>query len=114
MDRNGNLFFGLIDPIAVGCWDTHHSTYGRDSVKVVVQNDDTLQFASGLKIVMNNKGSEEMWVTSVRFQRIAAGTRDNNEVNFRIQAAEVNTLLNGETRCHSVGVPANTYNLPQF
>lgn len=114
MDRNGNLFFGLIDPIAVGCWDTHRNSYGRDSIKVVVQNDETLQFASGLKIVMNNKGNEEMWVTSVRFQKIAAGTLNNDEVNFRIQAAEVNTLLNGQTRCSSVGVPANMYNLPRF
>lgn len=114
MDRNGNLFFGLIDPIAVGCWDTHRNSYGRDSIKVVAQNDETLQFTSGLKIVPNNKGNEELWVTSVRFQRIAAGTRDNNEVNYRIQAAEVNTLLNGQTRCNSVGAPASMYSLPQF
>lgn len=114
MDRNGNLFFGLIDPIAVGCWDTHRTSYGRDSIKVVVQNDETLQFASGLKIVMNKKGNEELWVTTVRFQRIAAGTRDNNEVNFRIQAAEVKTLLDGHTHCNSAGVPASNYNLPSF
>lgn len=49
MDRNGNLFFGLINPIGLGCWDSTRS-YGRETVRVVAQNDDTLQFPSGLKV----------------------------------------------------------------
>lgn len=67
MDRNGNLFFGLMNPIAIACWDSS-TTYGRDNMKVIAQNDDTLQFASGLKIVLNKKGEEELWVLTCRFQ----------------------------------------------
>lgn len=49
MDRNGNLFFGVEDPIGVACWDTDRP-YSRENIKVVVQDSQTLQFASGLKV----------------------------------------------------------------
>lgn len=68
MDRNGNLFFGLISPISVGCWDSSQSEYDAKHIRVVVQNNDTLQFSSGMKVVMNNQKKEELWVLTCRFQ----------------------------------------------
>lgn len=47
MDRNGNLFFGLEMPSSIACWDTE-KPYAMQ--KIVVQNDLTLQFISGLKV----------------------------------------------------------------
>lgn len=67
MDSNGNLFFGLEDPIAIGCWDSERP-YTRENMKIVAQNDNTLQFVSGLKVIVNRKGKEELWATSCRFQ----------------------------------------------
>lgn len=67
MDSNGNLFFVLMDPIALVCWDSS-LPYKSDNIKIVVQNDETLQFASGLKIVKNLFGVEELWVLTNRFQ----------------------------------------------
>lgn len=67
MDSNGNLFFGLVDPIAVACWDSSAS-YTKENMRVVAQNDQTLQFSSGLKVVRNKRGKEELWVLSCRFQ----------------------------------------------
>lgn len=68
MDQNGNLFFGLISPIAVGCWDSSQAAYDMNRIRVVVQNNETLQFSSGLKVVMNYRRREELWVLTCRFQ----------------------------------------------
>lgn len=67
MDRNGNLFFVLMNPMALACWDTS-TPYTTHNVKILVRNDVTLQFASGLKIIQNLKGVEELWVVTIRFQ----------------------------------------------
>lgn len=67
VDSNGNLFFGLTTPIAIGCWDTT-TPYSHDNLRIVAKNDDTLQFTSGLKIRRNRRGTEEIWVLSCRFQ----------------------------------------------
>lgn len=67
MDSNGNLFFGLEDPIAIGCWDFERP-FTRDNMRIVAQNDQTLQFVSGMKVILNKKGKEELWSLSCRFQ----------------------------------------------
>lgn len=67
MDKNGNLFFGLMNPIAIGCWDSS-KTYTANNMRLVAQNAETLQFASGMKVILNNKGKEELWVLTCRFQ----------------------------------------------
>lgn len=67
MDSNGNLFFGLMGPIAIACWDSSRP-YSRDNMRVVAQNKETLQFASGMKVVRNRKGIEELWILTCRFQ----------------------------------------------
>lgn len=112
MDANGNLFFGLIDPIGIGCWDSH-KPYGRDSIRVVAQNDETLQFSSGLKVKRNRKGKEELWVMTCRFQKVMTGTISRDEVNFRIQAADIEQLLGGQTRCSAAGgLPSTGFSFP--
>lgn len=67
MDRFGNLFFGLDSPIGIACWDSSKK-YIRDNIKVVVENSETLQFISGMKVVLNKRAKEELWVLSCRFQ----------------------------------------------
>lgn len=67
MDRNGNLFFVVLDPLALVCWDSS-TPYSMENIKILHQNDLTLQFASGLKIVKNLNGLDELWVFTNRFQ----------------------------------------------
>jgi hypothetical protein len=69
MDRNGNLFFVLLDPLAIACWDSS-TQYNRDNIRIVYQNYQTLQFASGVKIVENLFDIEELWIVTNRFQVI--------------------------------------------
>lgn len=67
MDSNGNLFFVLVNPMALVCWDSS-TPYTIDNIKVIYRDDETLQFASGVKIVRNAIGIEELWIMTNRFQ----------------------------------------------
>lgn len=94
MDKHGNLFFGLMDPIAIACWDSEKA-YTASNMRILARNDATLQFSSGMKVIENRKGKEELWVLTCRFQKTMAGTLNRNEVNFRIQALQIDELLDG-------------------
>ena len=67
MDQYGNLFFVLMNPIAIACWDSS-TPYNRDNIKIILRDDRTLQFASGVKVIKNLSGEEELWVMTIRFQ----------------------------------------------
>ena len=67
MDSNGNLFFVLTNPIALACWDSF-TPYTQNNIQIIYRNDETLQFASGLKIVKNILGQDELWILTNRFQ----------------------------------------------
>lgn len=69
MDRNGNLFFGLMDPISLACWNSK-KPYNKPNIRLLVINNETLQFISGMKIVINSAGYEELWFISNRLQVI--------------------------------------------
>lgn len=66
MDLNGNLFFGSINPPGIGCWDSSRP-YNNANLRLLAQNDVTMQFISGLKIIKGRNGPE-IWVLSCRFQ----------------------------------------------
>lgn len=67
MDSNGNLFFVLLDPLALACWDSS-TPYNTDNIKIIYRNDATLQFSSGMKVVRNPNGVEELWFVTNRLQ----------------------------------------------
>lgn len=67
MDSKGNLFFGMIDPPAIGCWDSS-TPFKRDNIRLIARNKNTLQFASGVKVIPNLRTTEELWVVTNRFQ----------------------------------------------
>lgn len=108
MDRNGNLYFGLMDPIAIACWDSSRP-YTPENLRIVVQNDQTLQFSSGVKVILNKKNREELWVLTCRFQKVMTGTINRNEVNFRIQARAIDELLGGSTKCTGSGISSRPF-----
>lgn len=46
-------------------------------------------------MINNRKGQQELWVFTVRFQKIAAGTLSSSEKNFRILAGKTDDLTAG-------------------
>lgn len=71
IDSNGNLFFGLNSMSALACWDTTKKPLTRAAVKTLVKDDEKLQFASGMKVIRNTDGEEELWLVTNRFQVIS-------------------------------------------
>ena len=67
MDSNENLWFVLIEPLAIACWDSS-TAYNHNNIKIVLRDDKTLQFASGLKLIKNLSGLEELWITTICIQ----------------------------------------------
>lgn len=68
IDTNGNLFFSLNNINAIGCWHISKNTFSPSTLTVLVRDDEKLQFASGMKVIRNTDGEEELWVVTNRFQ----------------------------------------------
>nr|ARK19905.1 yellow-like protein [Ampulex compressa] len=99
MDRNGVLFFGLLSDISIGCWNSkHYPQYGGNNIEVVAKNQERLQFPSGMKVITDTNGRQELWTMTSSFQRVMIGTINPNETNFRIEAGYVDELVRG-TKC---------------
>ncbi|XP_014223730.1 protein yellow-like [Trichogramma pretiosum] len=99
MDRNGVMFFGLMSDLAIACWNSkHYPEFGGNNIEKLVVNEETLQFASGVKVVNGKNGRQELWVSTASFQRYMSGSLHPNETNFRIQAGFVDELVRG-TQC---------------
>lgn len=112
MDQYGNLFFGVYEPIAIACWDSSKA-YHLNNMRIVAYNPQSLQFASGVKIIRNRNGEEELWVLSNRLQKFMGGTLNYNEPNFRIQARKTSEILNGN-KCLGNGNAMTGLTFPLF
>ncbi|XP_063380726.1 protein yellow-like [Cydia fagiglandana] len=94
MDRDGILFFGLMEPPSIWCWNSATEYTPRNFHQIAIDRE-TLQFASGMKIVNNLKGDQELWILTSSFQRVMTGSLNSRRVNFRIHAQSVSRLLEG-------------------
>ncbi|XP_073945288.1 major royal jelly protein 9-like isoform X2 [Choristoneura fumiferana] len=99
MDRDGILFFGLMEPPSIWCWNSATEYSPRNFYQVAIDRE-TLQFASGMKVVNNLKGDQELWILTSSFQRVMTGSLNSNRVNFRIHAQSISRLL-GNSPCRS-------------
>lgn len=107
MDSKGNLYANSEDPLTVFAWNIYNSPYNFGDLKVVANNQEQLQFASGMKVVMNPNGKEELWMLTCSFQKVANGALNPNEINFRILACKTDDLLRNRecSRLHTHMVP---------
>ncbi|XP_076259522.1 major royal jelly protein 9-like isoform X2 [Rhynchophorus ferrugineus] len=96
INKDGIMIFGLLSDITLACWNTR-TEYGSNRFDIIANNPVTLQFPSGIKIVRNFRGDEELWFMTSRFQKVGAGTLNGNEVNFRVQAVRVDDILHGSS-----------------
>ncbi|XP_050511660.1 major royal jelly protein 1 isoform X5 [Diabrotica virgifera virgifera] len=115
IDRNGVQFFGLMKDIEVACFVTR-GEYGipGNYSDIVASNQKTLQFVSGIKAIKNPAGGEDIYMVTSRFQRVATGTLNSAEINFRIQKASTYELT-AHTKCdprYSPPIPPRTTGAP--
>ncbi|KAJ8923456.1 hypothetical protein NQ315_002015 [Exocentrus adspersus] len=98
IDKNGVMYYGLMSDMKIACWNTKGEYGDRLYSDIVASDSVTLQFASGVKVVKNLKGAQELWIMTSRFQKVATDTLSSSETNFRIVAGKVDDLLFG-TSC---------------
>ncbi|CAK9802743.1 Major royal jelly protein 2 [Anthophora plagiata] len=96
ISKTGTLFFGLVNDTSIGCWN-EFKPLTRNNIDIAAKNRTTLQFVSGLKIKDTEEGEILLAFTN-RYQKIATGSLDMTEVNFRILSGRVKNLLEG-TKC---------------
>ncbi|XP_051172030.1 major royal jelly protein 1-like isoform X1 [Leptopilina boulardi] len=106
----GTLFFGLTSQIAIACWNQFRDMTPQN-IEIIAQDDETLQFASGVKVIPPSvrQMEEELWVVTNRYQKIALGTMNFNEINYRILKQSVRKLIAG-TKCEHPGKFKRHYN----
>ena len=100
MTYEGTLFLGMVNNTAIGCWH-EFMPLEEKYIVVVSQNSETLQFTSGMKVKTTAQGMEELLVLTNRYQKIATGTMNFSEVNFRILSASVKEMIFG-TLCQPI------------
>ncbi|KAL7286307.1 hypothetical protein TKK_0019480 [Trichogramma kaykai] len=91
--REGVLFYGLSEEIALGCFNFTDPINFSQSYKIVLRDQERLQFISGLKIVLNEEGEEELLVMSNRMQKVYNDSLDYDETNFRVSRYPVAELV---------------------
>ncbi|XP_030081287.1 major royal jelly protein 1 [Drosophila hydei] len=94
MDSRNNLYCVTLNPIKLFAWNTKTPYLTRNFGNLPAKSSE-LQFVSGMKVVRNPGGQEELWMLSNRFQKISAGTLNSNEINFRILRRQLDDIHSG-------------------
>uniref|UniRef100_A0A1E1W8A9 Bee-milk protein n=2 Tax=Pectinophora gossypiella TaxID=13191 RepID=A0A1E1W8A9_PECGO len=92
MDSKGILYYGLMSPPSLWCWNSN-TVFSQENFWPIGIDQETLQFASGVKVIVNSDGDEELWVMTSSFQRVMTGTMSANETNFRIHYGSLSKIL---------------------
>ncbi|XP_015591222.1 major royal jelly protein 1 [Cephus cinctus] len=93
----GILFFGPTANTSLACWN-YKKEFNQDNIVTVAQDEERLQFLSGMKVKRFPRRPEKVLMASNRYQKIMAGTMNFNEVNFRILEGPVQSLI-ADTNC---------------
>uniref|UniRef100_A0A1I8PZ57 Bee-milk protein n=1 Tax=Stomoxys calcitrans TaxID=35570 RepID=A0A1I8PZ57_STOCA len=93
-DSRDNVYCVTFNPIELISWNVN-TRYNNKSFKRIPINQQLIEFVSGMKVVTNNQGKEELWMISNRFQRVAAGTQNTSELNFRILIYTLGNVRSG-------------------
>jgi hypothetical protein len=100
--RRGVIFFQLVQLTAIACWDIG-KPFTPENVVIIAQDEETLQYVSGIKVITNRAGEEELWFNTNRLQKTINMSLKPTETNFRIIRGVVDDIIRG-TRCEPTGL----------
>ncbi|KAG8041561.1 hypothetical protein G9C98_002854 [Cotesia typhae] len=100
--KDGVLFFQLAEYTAIACWNMQRP-FTPDNIEVISLDEEALQYVSGIKVITNSEGIEELWLNTNRLQKTVNNTRKPTEVNFRIIVGIVKDIIRG-TKCEPSGL----------
>ncbi|XP_018375327.1 PREDICTED: major royal jelly protein 1-like [Trachymyrmex cornetzi] len=104
--RRGVIFFQLVQLTAIACWDIG-KPFTPENVVIIAQDEETLQYVSGIKVITNRAGEEELWFNTNRLQKTINMSLKPTEINFRIIRGKVDDIIRG-TNCEPSGVRTAT------
>ncbi|KAK0162393.1 hypothetical protein PV327_006173 [Microctonus hyperodae] len=99
--KRGVIFFQLVQLMSVACWNIEQP-FIRDNIEILVFDAQALQYVSGIKVITNHRGDEELWLNTNRLQKIINKSQNPTEINFRIIKGNVDHIING-TKCNPTG-----------
>lgn len=99
--KRGVLFFQLVQTTAIACWNIE-KPFTPENIVVVAQDEEKLQYVSGIKVIINSRGEEELWFNTNRLQKTINMTLKPTEVNFRLIRGLVDDIIRG-TNCEPSG-----------
>ncbi|XP_043677833.1 protein yellow-like [Vespula pensylvanica] len=95
--RRGVIFFQLVQLTAIACWDIE-KPFAPENIVIISQDEETLQYVSGIKVITNKYGEEELWFNTNRLQKTINMTLKPTETNFRLIRGKVDDIIRA-TRC---------------
>ncbi|XP_012288242.1 major royal jelly protein 1 [Orussus abietinus] len=101
MSRKGVLFFQLAQLTTLACWNIERP-FLEENIVPIVQDETNLQYISGIKVITNIFGEEELWFNTNRLQKTINKTLRPTEVNFRVIHGKVDDIIRG-TKCEPSG-----------
>ncbi|KYM96188.1 Major royal jelly protein 1, partial [Cyphomyrmex costatus] len=104
--RRGVIFFQLVQLTAIACWDIG-KPFTPENVVIIAQDEETLQYVSGIKVITNRAGEEELWFNTNRLQKTINMSLKPTEINFRLIRGKVDDIIRG-TNCEPSGVRTAT------
>lgn len=105
--RRGVIFFQLVQLTAIACWDIG-KPFTPENVVIIAQDEETLQYVSGIKVITNRAGEEELWFNTNRLQKTINMSLKPTETNFRIIRGMVDDIIQ-DTNCEPYGGITQTY-----
>lgn len=99
--RRGILFFQLVQKTAIACWNIE-KPFTPENIVTIAQDEEKLQYVSGIKVIVNKYGVEELWFNTNRLQKTINKTLRPDEINFRIIRGNVDEIIRG-TKCEPSG-----------
>lgn len=100
MSKKGVLFFQLAELTSIACWNIDRP-FTWDNIEILAFDEVTLQYVSGIKVIKNQAGDEELWFNTNRLQKTINKNRKIDEINFRIIKGNVNDIIRG-TKCEPI------------
>ncbi|XP_069961724.1 dopaminechrome tautomerase-like [Bactrocera oleae] len=89
IDSQNNIYCVTFNPVMLTRWNPN-KPYNVQ----MPADPQLLEFVSGMKVHKNDTGNEELWMMSNRYQKVANGNLDFNEVNFRIVRRSLDDVQN--------------------
>ncbi|XKL69648.1 hypothetical protein PGB90_007417 [Kerria lacca] len=90
-EKNGVLFYTLLNKNGVGCWNSNNEEYSVDTNALIASDEVTMLYPNDLKVDKNGR----LWVLADKLSNFLYSQLNFTDINFRIFTAEVDQVVTG-------------------